>query len=453
MKSTLRFAAFTAFAVVLGVACSDGGSEAESNPGVPPYQGPVPSTDGTAGNPGPGAPAATPPGGSDTPADGTPEAQGELPLQPSSTPETSGGTPPVEQPAAEQPPAEDPAEQPPAAEPPAEPPPAEEPPPEEPPVVISTDRSTLPLPPGNAGQPEPAGAPGGLTVLNWAGFRSAVSYTFDDTNQTQLDRFNDLMALNVKFSWYLITGPNQAARLANAAWDRAVAAGHEIGNHTRGHLNSGGGNLAQDTDGGEADLEQRFDNLTVYSMAAPFGAQDYVGIAQSRYLINRGTNGGQVAPNGNTNQFSIPTYIPNPDAIAFNAQVDQGRTNGTWHTVLVHGFKVNGNGVNGDFQPVEIGEFTQAVNYAKSFGDVWIDTVVEVGAYWLAQRLFNGVTPATNGNTTTWSWTLPDHFPPGKFLRVRVNGGTLTQDGAELPWNDRGFYEVALDRGSLTLSP
>lgn len=451
MKSTLRFAAFTALAGIMGVACSDGGSGAESNP-VPSYQGSVSGMEGTASGAGENADAPVMPAAAsgETPASSTPETAGELPLQPSSTPESSGETPPVEQPAAEQPPAGDP----PVEEPSADPPPAEEPVTEaEPPPVISADRSTLPLPPGNGGQPVPAGPPGGLTVLNWAGFRSAVSYTFDDTNQTQLDRFNELMALNVKFTWYLITGPNQAARLANAAWDRAVAAGHEIGNHTRSHLNSGGGNLAQDTDDGEADLERRFDNLTVYSMAAPFGAQDYVGISQSRYLINRGTNGGQVAPNGNANPFSIPTYIPNPDAIAFNAQVDQGRTNGTWHTVLVHGFKVNGNGVNGDFQPVEIGEFTQAVNYAKSFGDVWIDTVVEVGAYWIAQKLFNGVTPTTNGDATTWRWTLPNHFPPGKFLRVRVNGGTLIQDGAELPWNDRGFYEVALDRGSVTLAP
>jgi hypothetical protein len=34
-----------------------------------------------------------------------------------------------------------------------------------------------------------------------------------------------------------------------------------------------------------------------------------------------------------------------------------------------------------------------------------------------------------------------------------VDGGTLSQDGVPLPWNEHGFYEVALDVGSATLSP
>jgi len=47
---------------------------------------------------------------------------------------------------------------------------------------------------------------------------------------------------------------------------------------------------------------------------------------------------------------------------------------------------------------------------------------------------------------------LPDHFPAGKYVRVTVTGGTLSQGGKVLPWNDAGFYEVALDPGSLTIS-
>jgi hypothetical protein len=33
-----------------------------------------------------------------------------------------------------------------------------------------------------------------------------------------------------------------------------------------------------------------------------------------------------------------------------------------------------------------------------------------------------------------------------------VTGGTLRQGGKELLWNDAGYYEVALDPGSLTIS-
>jgi peptidoglycan/xylan/chitin deacetylase (PgdA/CDA1 family) len=440
MASILRFAAFTA--IIGTFACASDGSS--SDQGVTPFQ---PGAGGTAPvtSPAPVTPASPQTPAGEVPAGNT-EGPGDPPLQPANPPPVSnagggGVTPPAEQPPAEQPPAE----QPPAEQPPAEQPPAEQPP------VFSTDVSTLPLPPGNGAVPVPAGPVGGLEVIDWAGFQSAVSYTFDDTNQTQIDHFNELMALGVKYTWYFITGGGSGTRLQNGVWDQAFAAGHEMANHTRSHLNAGSPNLAQDTDGGAADVEQRF-NTTVFTMAAPFGAPDYVNIASTRYLINRGVNGGQVAPNDNTNPFSVPTFIPNTNApaSAFNTLVDQGRNNGTWHTVLVHGFSPQ---INGEFQPVGIDQFVQAVNYAKGFGDVWIDTVVEVGAYWIAQKMFNGVTPAVSGAETTWTWTLPDHFPPSKFLRVTVTGGTLSQAGAQLPWNERGFYEVALDKGSLTLSP
>jgi hypothetical protein len=93
------------------------------------------------------------------------------------------------------------------------------------------------------------------------------------------------------------------------------------------------------------------------------------------------------------------------------------------------------------------------VNHTKSLGDVWIDTMLNVGAYWRGQKAVSSVTPTKSGADTVWTWTLPDHFVPGKYLRVKVDGGTLSQGGRALPWNDHGFYEIALDAGSLTLSP
>ena len=97
--------------------------------------------------------------------------------------------------------------------------------------------------------------------------------------------------------------------------------------------------------------------------------------------------------------------------------------------------------------------FVASVQHAKSLGDVWIDSVVNVGAYWVAQKLFAAAAPSTEGDVTTWAWTLPEHFPSGKYLRVVVDGGTLSQAGAPLTWDPHGYYEIALDPGSLTLAP
>jgi hypothetical protein len=60
------------------------------------------------------------------------------------------------------------------------------------------------------------------------------------------------------------------------------------------------------------------------------------------------------------------------------------------------------------------------------------------------------VSPA---QTSTWTWTLPAHFPAARHLRVTVDGGTLSQNGEALAWDGHGYYEVALDAGSLTLAP
>ena len=59
----------------------------------------------------------------------------------------------------------------------------------------------------------------------------------------------------------------------------------------------------------------------------------------------------------------------------------------------------------------------------------------------------------TNGDALHFAWTLPDHFPKGMVLRVTVEGGTLAQAGNALSWNSHGFYEIALDAGSLDWSP
>jgi hypothetical protein len=91
--------------------------------------------------------------------------------------------------------------------------------------------------------------------------------------------------------------------------------------------------------------------------------------------------------------------------------------------------------------------------YAKSLGTVWVDSVVNIGAYWRGQQLLQAATPSTSGGVTTWRWTLPANFPPGRKLRVVVDGGTLSQNGAPLPWNRRGYYEVSLDAQLLTWAP
>jgi hypothetical protein len=93
------------------------------------------------------------------------------------------------------------------------------------------------------------------------------------------------------------------------------------------------------------------------------------------------------------------------------------------------------------------------MTHAKTSGDTWVDSVVDVGAYWRGLKTVASANRTTSGTITTWTWTLPAHFPTGKYVRVIVPaGGTLSQKGATIAENPSGFYSVSLDAGSLTLT-
>jgi peptidoglycan/xylan/chitin deacetylase (PgdA/CDA1 family) len=274
-----------------------------------------------------------------------------------------------------------------------------------------------------------------------------VSYNFDDANSSQVNNYGALEALGVHFTFYLI-GNKIATSLST--WAQAVQNGHEIGNHTQDHTNV----TAQNVDQGQQTIQTDFPSVKVETMAAPNGTTGYDVFAQTRYLLNRGVADGLMMPGNETtpSPFNTYCYIPPTGAptSAFNSEVDGARSGGGWRVILVHGFT---GGTDGAYQPVDLAQYEAGVNYAKGLGDVWIDTMVDVGAYWRGQNAFNQATHTTSGNTQTWTWTLPAHFPTGKYLRVTVGGGTLTQQGVALPWVSHGYYEVALDAGSLTWGP
>lgn len=317
-----------------------------------------------------------------------------------------------------------------------------------PPAPVPTTPAALvvlPPPATAADVPQPAGEVGGLTVLNWAGFESAASFTFDDTNSSQIAHYAALNALGVRMTFYLQTNK---AELADPIWKQALLDGHEIGNHSHSHQESDDGS---DVDKATAELG-RVLGVTPYTMAAPMGKAVYADLAPARFLINRGVSNGLIGPSDNTNPFNLPCFIPDEDAPTsdFTAQIDAAATAKKWRTYLVHGFT---GGSDGAYLPVGIDEFVAAVQYAKDLKTVWIDSVVNIGAYWLGQKAVAAVTPTASGSDQVWTWTLPDHFPPGHVLRVTVTGGKLSQNGTPLVWDAHGYYEISLDAKSLTVSP
>ena len=84
--------------------------------------------------------------------------------------------------------------------------------------------SGLPIPPAPTNVPQPSGTPGNLKVVNWAGFKSAVTYTFDDAQPSQIEHYAELQATGAHFTFYITSG--QLPVPAWASWN--IVAGFGI---------------------------------------------------------------------------------------------------------------------------------------------------------------------------------------------------------------------------------
>ncbi len=348
---------------------------------------------------------------------------------------------------------------------------------------VPSPMSGLPVPPGADNQPKPSGAAGGLQVLSWAGFTSAITYTFDDAQPSQIYNWlpNDagigLKATGVRGTFYLNTANQSWETDFDATWKDALASGWELGNHTVHHCYS---SLAAATAHGSAvqcpngttfsNLDEEFDDVTTYitgtsdqpavwTGAYPFGDTGYEATASSRFFLARGIPSGGTAtantimPNDATDPHNLPCVaaVGGEPASTFSGYIDSGHTQKSWMIFLFHTIAPD----DGQdwYAEVDIGTITGSMAHATSLPDVWTDTLASVGSYWLGEKLLTSATQTKSGGATTWAWTLPAHFPPNKFVRVTVTGGTLTQNGKPLTWDPHGYYEVSLAAGSLQLSP
>lgn len=331
------------------------------------------------------------------------------------------------------------------------------------PCALTTVGGKSKIPSGpKTGVPIPNGAVGGLTVINWAGFKGALSYTFDDALQSQVTHYEELNSIGIHVTFYLVNF-NQGS---NPIWAKAVADGHELGNHTVNHCRADGtGCTSQATSRGQdAELD---DNTTflkskagvtgVYSFATPFGDSNWLDAASTRFLLARGVSDGAILPNDGRNPLDLPCHVSNDkpggeQAVGgFNVVSDDVRAKGSWRTILMH--NVDPDIKDYGYNPVALTQALAAMKYTKDLGDVWADTVVAIGSYWRAQKTLSAVQPTSVGSDKVYSWTLPEHFPPGQYVRAMVSGGKVKQCGTELTWDDHGYYEINLDAGSLTISP
>jgi len=313
----------------------------------------------------------------------------------------------------------------------------------------------LPVPPGPDNVPPPSGTPGNLKVLNWAGFKSAVTYTFDDAQPSQVEHYADLQGTGVRHTFYITSNSSNI----DATFSQAVRDGHEMGNHTVHHCQANLTNCTNPLPTVDAELDDcnsyiksHLGQGDVWTAASPYGDTGWDAPDMSRFFINRGVQSGTVAPNDSTDPFNLPCHaaVEGETVAMFNTAIDGADSAGRWLIFLIHTIAPTSQIW---YAPIDVSVITGSIAHAKTLGDMWIDSAVNVGAYWRGQKIVSTAAPTTAGGAQTWTWTLPGHFPPGRSLRVTVDGGTLSQNGAPLTWDPHGYYEIALDAKTLTLSP
>jgi peptidoglycan/xylan/chitin deacetylase (PgdA/CDA1 family) len=329
------------------------------------------------------------------------------------------------------------------------------------PAIEKSAVSGLPYP-ETSGISQPSGTPGTLTVLNWAGFDAAVSYTFDDGQPSQVAHYAELVAQGVPMTFYICEGWSGTSGNFVAAWAHAASDGNEIGNHTVNHSHAflsdtgtGSGPLASQ----QLEISQNADYITntishqpVWSFAAPYGDRGWAPYAADYYFVNRGVAYGTITPMDSTDPMNLPVYMANggESKKVLNAEIDAARSGGKWLIFLFHSLLPTSQNW---YAGVDVANVTGSMYHTRAAKDTWIDVLYKVAAYWMGQKIVSQAAPTVSGSDYVWSWTLPPHFPTGMYLRVTVSGGTVSQNGSALPWDSHGFYEIALDAGSLTVSP
>ncbi len=324
-------------------------------------------------------------------------------------------------------------------------------------------RSGLPVPENRISLPADINAEAPY-VLPWAGFDSALTLTFDDAQPSHAAHLDALTATGVPMTFFV--NANVAFPGSDSAWKRAVAAGHELGNHTASHPHLAPGNRmgegvfgkAGEDPAGELERCDRFIRETagqkgVWTFASPYGDTEWEPVAARRYPLVRSVAEGTVAPGRGNDPSHLPCHMAMPGETAagrFIPLVDEARSDGEWLIFCFHSILPT---EENWFAGIGIDEITATARHALRSGDVWADTFARIGAYWLARNAFESAKSSVRGKTRSWSWKVPGGFPEGTWLRAVPGRGTLVQGGEELPLAQGGYAEFSFDAGELSFRP
>jgi peptidoglycan/xylan/chitin deacetylase (PgdA/CDA1 family) len=235
------------------------------------------------------------------------------------------------------------------------------------------------------------------------GKRAAVSLSFDDARESQLDVGMPLLnAYGVKATFYVSIAPAQKRA---AEWQAVLEAGHEIGNHSMRHACTGNypgwagraledytlGQMAAELDQANTEIEKMF-HVRPVTFAYPCGqkyvgrgkdVKSYVPLVAERFLAGRGWRD----EGANDPGFCDPAQLMTMelDGLTFEqlkVLVDQAIQKGQWLVLCGHEIGPGGR------QMVRIDTLRAFCGYARDpRNGLWVDTVARIADYVVKQRV------------------------------------------------------------------
>ncbi|WP_405324798.1 polysaccharide deacetylase family protein [Fibrobacter sp.] len=283
---------------------------------------------------------------------------------------------------------------------------------------------------------------GPITTVPWNGYPGAVSFTFDDSEISQLNNLGDYFEKNqdIKVTFFMTGGMNAGNQ---SKYFPMAAKGHEIGNHSKTHSDLTKSNdLKGEITDYKYTLESKGD-FEVVSFATPYCYYNDAVEAEiaKAHIVNRNCQG---ATKYKWNEEPVWERISS-DCYQGNTQQSKGNMSeakklNAWTVQLNHG--VDGAGFGYGITPSDM---ISIMDEAKAQG-LWRAPMGRVAAYYRAHFVIDKATSTDidNGFKVTWKSPHPA-MPKSVPLRVKIEGAdgkTVKQKGKEIQAESDGSFVI-----------
>jgi peptidoglycan/xylan/chitin deacetylase (PgdA/CDA1 family) len=233
-----------------------------------------------------------------------------------------------------------------------------------------------------------------------SGTRAAVSLTYDDAIQSQLDNAVPALAHHGLVATFFLTGHSNVLESSPDRYRALVHAGHELGSHTMYHpcdrsfsfVKPGFALQDYDLPRMQAELTENIQQLRdlgqkePFSFAYPCGSTwlgeehtSYVPLIEQLFVAARGVNGRVSDPSQDT-LFEVPSPNGNTSGPDLTSWVDRALAVSGWVVFTFHG-------VAGDYLAVQADAHEALLSYLEQHkNSVWTERFGTVASYVKAQR-------------------------------------------------------------------